>query len=267
MGWGQENEVALYTLSDRLSVEIYVLGVGEESFLPKQRSMPSNVWTVPNAPEMAEWMEAAITRPTDRLWWTHTHPGMGAFFSSIDVDGAHELFDMVRRPIEATVLGQNEARHEELIDEDWLKKHPKVVRYQQPYSPWNDRSNMRWNNQTKTWEPDFPMYRHGRLWEGDEMDSPRSSQVVVLGLGEEFWAWFRTGGVVPQGFWSWGQRRQRKWWRHESHTSGADERTPDIESDITWLLQEYGQEKLLQTLDKMNVIQLIRNLPKKAEGH
>src|SRR5437899_319987 len=94
-GLNSLEEVALYDLSDHLGVEIYVLGVGEDMFLPRQQSAPCAVHTEKGA--TAEWMEAAITRQTDNLWWTHTHPSMGAFFSQTDVSEAHALWEKIGR--------------------------------------------------------------------------------------------------------------------------------------------------------------------------
>ena len=264
-------EATLYDLSDHLGVEIYVLGVGEDMFLPRQQSAPCTVHTEKGA--TAEWMEAAITRPADNLWWTHTHPSMGAFFSQQDVSGAHALWEMVCRPIHATVLGKDAAKHEETIDETWIAQHPAL-----PPLP-EHTYNTRWDNRLKKWVPtggnfyaDQERWRNGELW-GDDWDPTQHRSRILQSqdvptMGDAFWTWIQGGGVVPPNFWTWGRKRQAKWWHKQQamprdviHTTLSG-REPTLESDINWILEEYGQDKLLETLDKMNVITLIRNLEK-----
>src|SRR3990172_5771056 len=115
-------EALLYTLSVRLGVEIYMVGVGERAFLPKQYAGPGSVTTAPTG--LSEWHWECAERPDETPWWIHTHPEMNAFFSDRDVCGAHVLWDTIRRPIYATVLGLENQREEVLIDQWWIDQHP-----------------------------------------------------------------------------------------------------------------------------------------------
>lgn len=116
-------EAAIYELSDTLGVEVYIVGVGDQVFIPKQQSSPAHVATREGG--LAEWMMACLDNPDEIPWWLHTHPGMPAFFSLTDEDGARELWEAIRKPFFAFVLGENGERHEELIDEAWIAAHPR----------------------------------------------------------------------------------------------------------------------------------------------
>lgn len=157
-------EQALYELSSRLNVELYMVGVDRQMFLPEQESAPASVSTVKGA--LAEWVMACLENPEGIPWWTHTHPKMSAFFSATDVIGAHELFSAIKRPIFAFVLGQDNNRHEVIIDTDWLKKNPKPVpvkvvgwswKNDWRWSPRKDyQKECIWDHQTSCWIPPYP---------------------------------------------------------------------------------------------------------------
>lgn len=120
-------EEEIYELSDRLGVEIYLLGVGDRIFLPHQQATPFSTETIPQDTIMVEWVVEALERTDQEVWWLHTHPGMPAFFSKRDVLGAHNLWDAVGRPFRAVVLGAEGQRYEVIIDEDWVEKNPLVT--------------------------------------------------------------------------------------------------------------------------------------------
>jgi len=186
-------------------------------------------------------MQAAIDRQSESLWWVHTHPGMGAFFSDTDVGGAHDLWDMVYRPISAVVLGKDATKYEAIIDSNWIEKNLKP----KPIQPLWDSSGY-WNNRQKMWE-----YRP-------------QERIDIFSLGQDFWDWFHMeGSVLPPNFWTWGHKRQRKWWVGQKQ---GQTRKPTLESDIEWILEEYGQTRFLEVLDKMNVIRLIRDLGSSSDA-
>lgn len=150
-----EQESRLYLLSETLDVEIYVVGVGDKTFVPAQSSAPVSTSTKDGA--LSEWVIACLDGPEEVPWWTHTHPAMDAFFSVTDVRGAHNLWEAIRRPIQATVLGHKQARHSETIDAEWVSENPKpespLAGYvlERPQFEWGDEDGWSFDLQTNTW--------------------------------------------------------------------------------------------------------------------
>lgn len=78
--------------------------------------------------EMASWMVKAIDGQ-EEPWWFHTHPDMPAFMSYgdaagyNDLRGAHELWDMIRKPFRMIIAGQKNQRVDMRITERWIKKN------------------------------------------------------------------------------------------------------------------------------------------------
>lgn len=111
-----------YRVSEKLGIEIVVYGVGDWTHLPGQVGSGTGFGTEDG--EMAPWMRRAIDRQHDVPWWFHTHPNMPPFISVVDVVGAHELWDMIRRPFRAVVAGMDDRRVEVTVTENWIKQHP-----------------------------------------------------------------------------------------------------------------------------------------------
>jgi hypothetical protein len=214
----QKREKQLYDLSERLGIEIYVLEVGRKLFLPEQLGTGGTVRTKAGA--TVDWMATALENPTDPLGWTHTHPNMNAFFSSLDEDGAHALYDMVRRPINAVVLGRDAARHTELIDEKWIEDHP----FRPPL-------------------PQLPLWSRHRYNYNEYGDRGY--------YGEDYWRNRENGGY------RWKDREIDDF---EKGPDGIYRRKPRgarLRKALNGLLNQYGQTDLLKALEDMNVIHLI----------
>lgn len=140
----QKRERFWYSLSQKLGLEIALYGVGDWVHFPAQTSNSGAHFGVDEG-EMAPWMVRAIDR-TEMPWWFHTHPDMPAFFSRgtsefNDLRGAHDLWDMIRRPFKAIIRGNKNQRLEMTIDSRWIKKNqapppwvppppPQIVPYQ-----------------------------------------------------------------------------------------------------------------------------------------
>ena len=132
-------EDVLYALSERLGVEVYLVGVGDRVFLPRQLGTIASVAT--DGQTMAQWVIACIEHPDEMPWWMHTHPGATAWFSPTDEEGARRLYEAVRRPIRAIVLGKN-SRHEELITARWVARH-KETAFGYSWHDEDDRTTLR----------------------------------------------------------------------------------------------------------------------------
>lgn len=134
-----------YHVSDKLGIEITLMGVGDWKHLPGQHGTQVSFGTEDG--ELAPWMVRAIDNKREMPWWFHTHPNMPAFLSGgvdeyNDVRGAHALWDMIRRPFMAIVAGCKKQRAEVLINKRWIRRHPEpppppkpVIQPYQPYGP------------------------------------------------------------------------------------------------------------------------------------
>lgn len=121
-----------YRLSEKLGIEIAIYGVGDWVHFPAQTSNSGGSFTTDDG-EMAPWMMRAIDQ-RETPWWFHTHPDMPAFFSRgngehNDLRGAHDLWDMIRKPFKTIIRGHKNQRVEMTIDARWIRKNP-------PPAPW-----------------------------------------------------------------------------------------------------------------------------------
>lgn len=121
-----------YNLSQKLGIEIAVYGVGDWVHFPAQTGNSGGSFATDDG-EMAPWMMRSLERG-ETPWWFHTHPDMPAFFSRgnsehNDLRGAHDLWDMIRKPFKAIIRGHKNQRLEMMIDRKWIRKNP-------PPAPW-----------------------------------------------------------------------------------------------------------------------------------
>lgn len=155
-----KREKILYDLSEKLGIELFVLEVGRKVFVPEQSGQGAYVGTKPGGTLL--WTQAALTDQAAPLTWTHTHPGMGAFFSTTDVSGAWRLRktvtgEDVERSVKAVVLGKEGARYEVEINKEWTEANPepKIMEWKPEPRPIT-RYESKWDRPSWT-----PSYRSG----------------------------------------------------------------------------------------------------------
>jgi hypothetical protein len=125
----RRRELWWYKTSEKLGIEITLMGVGDWTYLPGQWGTPVSFQTEDG--ETALWMKRSIDRPYDMPWWFHTHPNMSPFISTEDVRGAHAMWDMIKKPFRAIIVGRKDQRLEKTINERWIRRHPPTMPQQQ----------------------------------------------------------------------------------------------------------------------------------------
>lgn len=200
---GRRQEKFWFHLSRQLGIELCLVGVGKKKFIPEQDGTAAAFETRDTG--LAEWQVAAIDRPDEQAWWVHTHPTMNAFISSDDVYGAHVMYDLIRRPFTAVVLGKYGSKFVEQITQQWLTKNPcpkevlaqpasQVVTFRHPFylPPYRQQAALwmpphRSPEDTLKWSIAYMIQKYGATTLYDELD--RQVQVTYSDRKEQTNPW------------------------------------------------------------------------------